>query len=511
MSLFFKRELNFLDANQLLNQRTAARSRSGFTQISTDKALRHSAVWACRRLRADLISTMPIDVFRRVNGTQIEVTKPAVFITPGGDNVDWCEWVYSSQGDLDTSGNAVGVITQTDAAGLPARIELASFDDVVVHAKGSTITSYRINGEKYDPKNIWHERQHTVAGLPVGLSPIAHAAISLGGYLSAQEFALDWFSGGGIPAARMKNTSRTLDAKQAQDIKDRFNATMRNGDLLVHGSDWEYDTIAAKASESAFIDQMQYGVTDICRFMGVPADMIDAQTSTGSITYANVTQRNLQLLIMNINPGLVRRETTFSRKLLPMPRYVKFNRGALLEMDLKTRYEANQIAINSRTLAPSEARALEDRPPFTPEQLAEFDQLFGSRAPAPVAFKSLEANPPRSRESLTVNTPEVRCDPTINIHMPQAGDINLPEQRAEITFVNDPAPVPVVTVNVEPTPITVDAPVTVNVEPTPVTITTPEVRVDVQPSELIVLEKDPKTRRIERDANGEIVAVVEES
>jgi HK97 family phage portal protein len=318
---------------------------------------------------------MPIDIFRTVDGIDVTQQKPPVFITPGGDEVDWCEWAYSSQDDLDANGNTIGVITGRGGNGLPSQIELVPFGEVGVQGRGGRIEKYRINGEAHTPAQIWHERQFTRPGMPIGLSPIAHAAMGIGGYLSAQEFARDWFSGGGIPSARLKNTAKRIDPAEAQTVKDRFKATVGTGDLFVTGSDWEYETIQAKASESAFIEQMQFSITDVCRFLGVPADMIDAESSTGSITYANVTQRNLQLLIMNLNPVLRRREATFSRRLLPAPRIARFNRAALLEMDLKTRYEAHMIGIASHFLAPSEVRTIEDRPPFTPEQLAEFEAM----------------------------------------------------------------------------------------------------------------------------------------
>lgn len=372
MSLFRQRSIDFLDAQQLLALRTGKRT-SG-TAVNSKTALRHSAVWACRRLRADLVSTMPIDVFRKIDGIDINQNKPPVFILPGGDDVDWCEWMYSTTDDLDSEGNTFGVITQR-SGGLPSRIELAPHNEVTVQGKGSQITGYRIAGEAYDPADIWHERQFTRSGLPVGLSPIAHAAIGIGGYLSAQEFARDWFAGSGIPAARLKNISKTVTPEEAADVKKRFSETVLTGDLFVTGKDWEYETIAAKASESSFIEQMQFSITDLCRFLGVPADMIDAESTTGSITYANITQRNLQLLIMNLNPHLRRRETTFSRKLLPAPRVARFNRASLLEMDLKSRYEGYAVAVNSRFMVPSQVRALENWSPFTPEEIAEFDLL----------------------------------------------------------------------------------------------------------------------------------------
>jgi hypothetical protein len=122
----------------------------------------------------------------------------------------------------------------------------------------------------------------------------------------------------------------------------------------------------------------------VCRFLGVPGDMIDAGAGRRAITYANITQRNLQLLIMNLGPGGHRREKAL-RSCCRQPRYVKLNTDALLRMDLKSRYDGYKVAIDrSGSSTPSEARELEDRAPFTPEQIDEFKTLFpqGDSAPA---------------------------------------------------------------------------------------------------------------------------------
>lgn len=354
--------------------------RAGRVHVTNDTALRHSAVWACLRLRADLISTMPVDVYRRVEGVQVEVPTPPVLITPGGERVGIQEWLYSSQVDLDRAGNVFGAITERNALDLPARIELACLSDVTVRCRGSQIIEIRIGTESYTGprlRDVWHERQYTVAGLPVGLSPVAYAAWSIEESLSAQQFALDWFGGSAIPMAALKNVAKTLNKKDADTARDWYRAAVQNGDLFVHGNDWEFKPIQSVASSTGFLEARQHGLTDIARFFGAPADMIDAAVSTGSITYASITQRNLQMLIMNIGPAVARRETALST-LTSKPRYVKLNSDALLRMDPEARARTLGARITSRTLAPSEARALEDLPPFTDEQLAEFDRLFGA-------------------------------------------------------------------------------------------------------------------------------------
>jgi len=115
---------------------------------------------------------------------------------------------------------------------------------------------------------------------------------------------------------------------------------------------------------------------DVSRFFGVPADLIDAAIAGGpNITYANITQRNLQFLVMHLGPAVVRRENALSQ-LLPRPRFVKLNSDALLRMDPLTRAQMIQTQIQSRVLAPNEARALDNRKPFTPEQIKSGAKVY---------------------------------------------------------------------------------------------------------------------------------------
>lgn len=375
------------DLGSLLPQRLGKKSAS--VTVTSSSALKHSAVWASIRLRADLVSSMPIDVFRRLPGeaVDIEVQKPKVLITPSshgdGQPVDINEWMYSTQVDLDKLGNTFGLVTERDALGFPSQIELLPADQVTVVVKKGQIDHYRVGGTKYTTAEIWHERQFTSAGSHVGLSPIAYAASSIAGALSAQQFAMDWFSNGAVPGAILKNTGKKLDRAESAQAKALFLASVSIGEPFVTGSDWEYSMLQAKASESEFIKEMEFSISDLARFFGVPGDMIDAPVSGASVTYANVSQRNLQLLIMNLGPAVMRRERALTR-LTPDPRRVKLNTDAILRMDPQTRQDVFKVQIDSRTLAPSEARALDNRAPFTADQLQEFSTLFPSKAVAPL-------------------------------------------------------------------------------------------------------------------------------
>lgn len=352
----------------------------GAVDVTDETALRHSALWAGLRLRAGLISSFPVDVYRKVEGIQVEMGKPPVLVAPGGEMWDLPDWMYASQVDLDRAGNTIGLITERNSLGLPARIDLQAISTCSVIKRAETgRVEYRIAGKLYDPQQVWHERQYVVAGLPVGLSPVAYAAWTIGESLSLQQFALDWFGGSGVPKARLRNTVKEkIEAKEAGVIRDRWRATVRNGDVFVHGKDWEYNLMQADEAGMEWLEGRRFGLSEIARFVDVPADLIDAAISApGTITYQSALSRNIQFLIMSLQPAIQRREKNLS-KLLPAPRYVKLNTNALLRMTPKEQAEVIHQRIEDRTLTPTEARALYDQPPLTPEQEAEFARLFGA-------------------------------------------------------------------------------------------------------------------------------------
>lgn len=381
MALFRRQQQRHLGPGDTANDAIPNRvdfSSKGTVPVTNDSAMRHSGVWACLRLRANLISTFPVDCFRDLLGYAIEVPKPPVLRQPSGERVEMEEWLYSSQIDLDRAGNAFGLITERSGTNLPARIDLVPTSDVSVIMKKGKL-SYRIGGEKFDPEDVWHEKQYTVSGLPFGLSPTAYAAWTIGEYLSVQDFATNWFGSGGIPKAQLKNTSRTLDPKSAGTIKERFKASVANGDIWVTGNDWEFNPLQMQVEGQSWIEHKQFGILDVARFFDVPGDLVDAAVKGQSITYANIVERNLQFLVMSLGPAIVRRERALSR-LMSNPRYVKFNTSSLMRMDDRNQARTIAAQIASRTLAPSEARELKDRKPFTQSQLEEFETFWPTNA-----------------------------------------------------------------------------------------------------------------------------------
>lgn len=396
----------------------AAVRRTAGQAITTESAMRISAVWACVRLRADLISTLPIKVLRDVQGNAVNVTTPPVLVTPGGDDVDIVDWLYMSQVSLDLRGNSFGVIVSRDGLGYPSQIELQHPDNCGVRKGKEGRPEYRVNGSTLDANEVWHERAFRFPGSLVGLSPITYAAVSLGVALAAEQFGADWFADGAHPSSVLM-TPDGVDQEKAKVAKAKFLAAIRGSrEPVVLGAGLKYQPIQVAANESQFLDTQKWSVPQIARLFGIQPEIIGGGGEGGSsVTYANREQRNMDFLTFGFGPTIARRQTALTR-LTPKPQYVRLNPGALLRTDLKGRYDAYKVGLDSQFLGTAEIRKLEDMPELdldNAELLARKGEVLGALVRAgfdpAAAVQALGLDPMKHTGlvPVTVTTTEVKA------------------------------------------------------------------------------------------------------
>jgi HK97 family phage portal protein len=156
-----------------------------------------------------------------------------------------------------------------------------------------------------------------------------------------------------------------------------------NREPIVLGADWDYKQIQISPSDSQFLDTGRYTSAECARIYGPGMPEILGYETGGSMTYANIEQRALDLLTFTLDPWLVRMERLLSA-LLPNPQYVKFERKALLRTDMLTRFQAHQIALHNQFETVNEVR--DDRghgPRRVGRDTRRLDE--GPRADRPVA------------------------------------------------------------------------------------------------------------------------------
>ncbi|MDZ3934556.1 phage portal protein [Escherichia marmotae] len=185
-------------------------------------------------------------------------------------------------------------------------------------------------------EDIWHVRTLTLDGL-VGLNPIAYAREAISLAAATEEHGARLFSNGAVTSGVLR-TEQTLSDQAYERLKKDFE---------------ERHTGLRKAQRA-----------EIRRLGRVPKPM--AQNAERA-TFNNIEELGLGFINYSLVPYLTRIEQRINTGLVRKSKqgvyYAKFNAGALLRGDMKSRFEAYATGINWGIYSPNDCRDLEDMNP----------------------------------------------------------------------------------------------------------------------------------------------------
>ena len=360
--------------------------------VTTESAMRLSAVFGCLRILSEAIATLPTDTFERRRQVRYPYRpRPAYldFQPPQGSRIVYLSQVVLS---LLTDGNAF-VATPRDRLGVPLDLIVLDPTSVqVVREKGKV--QYRVAGldQPLGPLDVMHITGMTMPGALRGLSPIAYARDVIGAGSKAQELGASIMGNHGIPPAVIEVPANTQggtgESEQAKAERlaatfARTNSGANAGKVAVLTGGASLKSIAVKPEDLQWLDSKRFGVSEIARFFGVPPHLI-ADASNSTSWGSGLAEQNTAFASMTLQPWTERIEDAHARLLsthgLPNV-FIKLNIDAKLRAAPKDRAETTNIQIQNRSLTINEARALEDRPPVPWGD--DFDFLDAAPDPTP--------------------------------------------------------------------------------------------------------------------------------
>lgn len=328
-------------------------------------AMKHWAVWACARVIADAVSTLPVDLLQGNGDAAVPVDPlPQVLQRPSAhlDRVDWLSQVMIA---LLTTGNAYGLIASRDRLEYPTQINLVAPGTIVAELDPDTGRKiYRgVNGKRFSEEQVWHRTGLMWPGDVVGMDPVSYFVRTITMGLEAERYGADFYQTGAHPTA-VASTDEPITQEQAETIKARIKKAISNRDLAVLGAGLELTPWQGTPNDAQLNETIRMNASMVCAIYGVPGEKIGVSMGDGgSVTYANREQRAQDFLNDAVNPWLTRMERSMS-DWFPRGKFVKFNTGGFLKSDLKTRFDAYFTATGGKPwMLPSEARAFENWQP----------------------------------------------------------------------------------------------------------------------------------------------------
>lgn len=352
---------------------------------TTESALQSVAVYAAVDLIASVVSELPLDVYRASAEAPVKLKTPGYMEDPDGSGHGQEDWTYRAVYCWLLKGNVYGdILARSNAGGFLQQVDLFHPDSVSGSLNDNGTVNWQHNGRPVPEQQMFHRRTNPVPGYIQGLSPIQMLASTVGLSLTASRFGLQWFQDGAHPTALLTNSEAPVDEPGARLVKDRFLSTLRGRrEPLVMGKGWDYKPIQLTAEESQFLATQGWSQAECARIFGAGIPEILGYETGGSMTYANIQDRELTLLKYAIGRWIRRMERIWFQ-FLPRPQYAKYNRDALLETNTMQRYSAHALALNGQWKVVNEIREKEELAPVA----------WGDTPTSPPAAVNVSDTPP---------------------------------------------------------------------------------------------------------------------
>lgn len=360
--------------------------------VTFDTAMTVSAVFACIRLLAETVSSLPLNMYKldsegnRTLDSQHELIKLLKY-RPNRRQTR-IEFFEQLMLNLVSSGNAyilrgyMGkrlVSLQVLNSG-SVEPDLLANGDLIYHWQQQDGTR-----KKLTEAEVWHVRLFG-NGL-VGLSPLSHAKKAIGVALSGDDKITHLMSNGAKPTGTL--LAQNWPTKEQRDaLRTEMNGLM-NGDqteIAVLGGGMKFEAMSLTPEDLELLATRRFSLEEIARIFGVPSVLIN-DTSASTVWGSGIDSIINGFYKFDLRPYLEKLEISMVVNLLPRTEWesyeLEFDADAILRANLKDRVEATSKQVLSGYMTPNEARKSEGRQPkpngdqlLVPSNMTTIDKIL---------------------------------------------------------------------------------------------------------------------------------------
>lgn len=354
----------FPDFESSLNNFLLAGSDKSLSAVNPNTALTFSTVFACVRVIAESIATLPLFVYKRDGNNKIKaINHPLYSLLHDAPNNECTSvsFIESLITQILLVGNGFVEIVR-DNFNIVKELHLIDSNKIRIFRDTNNTILFEYNSDgvliTLSKSQVMH-----IAGLGwngiIGLSPISMMRKQITTGLHQDNFALDFFSNGVKKVPIISHPSR-LNQDAKKNLKESFREAWEKG-IVVLEEGMKIDPITMNLSDAQFLESRRFSVEEICRIFRVPPHLIgDLSRSTNN----NIEHQSIEFVTHTIRPWCVRIEKALNSYLLnhleKKKYYIEFNLDGLLRGDTLTRQQANQIKLNNGVLTRNEWRRQEN-------------------------------------------------------------------------------------------------------------------------------------------------------
>ncbi len=354
------------------------RATSSGMRVTPDSAMRVSAVFACIKVLAESIASLPLMLYRRLpnEGKAKAADTPLYSVLHGRPN----RWQTSFEfremltGHIALRGNGYAEIVPANGRAIDQLIPLHP-DRVTPFADPNGTISYayipKEGGQRIIlPGEMLHIRNMTDDGI-TGLSPIRLQREAVGLAMATEEHGARLFSQGTQVGGVLKHPGKLTDEaskRLRESWEARYSGLAGAHRTVVLEEGMSFEKLGMTNEDAQFLETRGYQLEEIARIFRVPLVLL--QHGDKASTYASAEQFFLGFVIHTLRPWLVRWEQALARDLLPQQTdlFAEFLVEGMLRGDIGSRFKAYAIGRQWGWLSANDIRAFENMNPLPEEE-----------------------------------------------------------------------------------------------------------------------------------------------
>ena len=336
--------------------------------VSTNVAMRFTAVYAAIRLRSNTIASLPKSVYDLTGRGRSLASGHPVF-----DLIKYNPNHYQSVFDfwntlntyLDGWGNAFAIIRRGDGA---TPIELIPVHPSCVSIVVQNKKKYYIVSDPYfysgtfSDEDMLHFYYYSIDGIK-GVNPITYNAAAIATGIGSQNFGNEFFESKGNIKAVIES-DQILGKDRVNNFLQNFEESKKYGNpVLTHG--FKYKTITISPEAAQMLQTRTFALQDICRIFMVPPHLLGDLSRS---TFSNIEHQDIEFVKHYIRPTVKMFENELDRKLFFRDERgkleIKFNLDGLLRGDMTARSTFYHNAVMDGWMSRNEAREMENMNPI---------------------------------------------------------------------------------------------------------------------------------------------------
>jgi HK97 family phage portal protein len=342
------------------------------------KAMQTSAVYACVRVIAETVASLPLFLYRKDKESKIKAYQHPLYEVlhdlPNYETTSFC-FREAMMASLLLYGNAYARIVRDKNGHVVELWYLKPNLMKVERDKETRKLKYTYSDDNenktyvFVPEQIFHIPGLSFNGI-TGISPIEQAREAIGLALATEEFGAKFFSNGARPGGVLEHPGVVKDPERIRESWNKvYQGTRNSHKIAVLEEGMKYHEIGIPPEQAQFLQTRKYQLNEICRIFRVPPHLVgDLERST----FSNIEHQSIDFVTHTIRPWLVRWEQAIYKSLLNEQErrlyYAKFNVDGLLRGDFATRMQGYATARQNGWMSINDIRSLEDMNPIPAEQ-----------------------------------------------------------------------------------------------------------------------------------------------